>query len=434
MKRQLSNQNAWYPKISKGNTVVRGIFWAIAMGFLALGCSKPSIPTPTQSVVALEPTSSLTPTNTLTPSLLIINLPVIFFGQLSPSLTVTTTPTLTQTNSPPTPSTPSATPTPCTFPKGWVIYTIQVNDTLFDLARETNTTVAEIQNANCRNSNNTLILVGAQLYLPMLPPINTPLSSSPTATFTTGTPTTLTPSPTITNTPTSSPTSTPTHIPIVLAPGGGNDPGFTPCETSRGFPWIDTENDTFEIGQRQYFFACEFPESVVQANVTLSDGSVQNVPILASMPNPVLQQGTADVVVIWSALPTQPIGTYTMTLLDSGGNQNNVPFQFFIELPTEEYILAVPAVGSPGFTLDIYYVNFDLNTSLGIELFREQSFDGTNYTFTFQNGWDVTITNPLVGLPGKGWISHSLTTSPSDPLLAFLIHHQLSAYTIYWLK
>lgn len=434
MEHPLIKQYPCTPAISHNWALLKGMLWAVTFGILVSGCTRPGIPTPTQAVDVLQPTSPSIPTISSTPTPLILYLPLVFLDYGSPEPTLTPSPSPVSTLGPSTSLPPTITPTPCKPPNGWVMYTVRANDTLFDLALKTNTTIAEIQNANCRDAGNTLIVVGMPLYLPTLPPTNTPLPISPTAISTTSIPKTSTPNPTITDTPTSSPTATPTHIPIVLAPGGGNDPGFTPCEIQRGSPWIDTDNDTFEVGQRQYFFACEFPEAIVQANVTLSDGSIQNALILSSMPNPVLQQGTADAVIVWSALPAQPTGMYSMTLIDNAGNQNDTPFPFWIELPTQEYILAVPAAGSPGTTFDIYYVNFDLNVTLEIELYREQSFDGTNYTFTYQSGWDVTITNPLAGLAGKGWFTHPLTTSPSEPLLAYLIHHQLSAYTIYWLK
>jgi len=98
---------------------------------------------------------------------------------------------------------PSATPSPaCGPPAGWVIYTVQVNDTLFSLARRTNTTVEQIQHANCLND--TLIYAGQPLYLPFIPPSPpvATISSSPTST------TDQLPSPMATSTSTSTATAT----------------------------------------------------------------------------------------------------------------------------------------------------------------------------------------------------------------------------------
>jgi hypothetical protein len=63
----------------------------------------------------------------------------------------------------------------CTIPNqtvGWSHYekyTVQVNDTLSSLSRRTNTTLQQIQQANCRNLNDTLIYSGQSLYLPVIP-------------------------------------------------------------------------------------------------------------------------------------------------------------------------------------------------------------------------------------------------------------------------
>jgi LysM repeat protein len=61
-------------------------------------------------------------------------------------------------------------------------YTIQVNDTLSSLARRTNTTLEKIQQANCRNINDTIIYAGQTLYLPLLPPPITAIAAITTPT------------------------------------------------------------------------------------------------------------------------------------------------------------------------------------------------------------------------------------------------------------
>lgn len=87
----------------------------------------------------------------------------------------------TATSPPPQPTSPPATAvptsppaptkTPCGPPAGWVAYTVRVGDTLYSLAKRTNTTVPQIQRANCLNS--TVILSGQPLYLPFSPPTPT---------------------------------------------------------------------------------------------------------------------------------------------------------------------------------------------------------------------------------------------------------------------
>ena len=103
--------------------------------------------------------------------------------------------------------TPTRTPTPgCGLPPGWVVYYVVRGDTLYSLARRTNTTVDAIKAANCLSSN--ALYVGQALYLPTTPPTTTP-SPSPTATAgPTATPT-ATATPSATPTATATPTDTP---------------------------------------------------------------------------------------------------------------------------------------------------------------------------------------------------------------------------------
>ncbi len=75
-------------------------------------------------------------------------------------------------------------------PEGWALYTVQLGDTFNSLATRTNTSVFELQEANCLRQ----IQIGDSLYLPFIPPTptvtNTPTpggAAPPTATRT-GTP------------------------------------------------------------------------------------------------------------------------------------------------------------------------------------------------------------------------------------------------------
>lgn len=337
-----------------------------------------------------------------------------------PSATELYTPTSTDT---PIPSTD--TPTPCSPPTDWVAYTVQSGDTLYSLAQKTNTTVDEIQRANCM-AGATTIIVGQVLYLPILPPTNTPVPPTNTPLPPTNTDTPKPAEPT--------PTNTPDRPEIVLAPGGGNNPDFTPCEFEIGSPWIDVDEDHIEVGERRYFFACEFEDKIDSAFVTMSNGQIEPLDILSSMPNPILQQGNATALVAWSALPIHPFSQsgeqYSLTFTDSNGSDTTRTF--WIEQPTRAYILAVPPVKGPGSSFDIYYVNFGINTNLNIEMYQEVSFDGKQYTFAYISEWEVTVNNALPN--GNGWVMRPLQLNASSPILAYLVHYQLQAYSIFWLE
>jgi LysM repeat protein len=102
------------------------------------------------------------------------------------------------------------TPVPCGQPHGWGLYYVRPGDTLYHLGMIFNTTVTELQQANCLG-NSTYIYAGQRLYVP-IPPTPTPSE----------TPTQAPPTPRNTNTriptskpgPSDTPTRTPTSSPV----------------------------------------------------------------------------------------------------------------------------------------------------------------------------------------------------------------------------
>jgi hypothetical protein len=80
---------------------------------------------------------------------------------------------------PPATSTPP--PVACGAPRNWLVYSVQQGDTLFDIAQRVNSTVSQLKNANCLNSDN--IRTGQKLYVPYLPapkPSPTPILATQT--------------------------------------------------------------------------------------------------------------------------------------------------------------------------------------------------------------------------------------------------------------
>lgn len=325
------------------------------------------------------------------------------------------TETDTQPNSdiPPTStSVPEPTSTSCGPPSGWVSYTVQAGDTLFNLATLTTTTVAEIQSANCLN--NTTIIVGEEIFLSFIP--------IPTSTMTEeitciGTPCVDNDLP-----------------PVEISPGGGNNPDFNPCENTKGTPWIDTEDLFMELGQRKYFYACEFPSNIDSAKVILSNGQSQQINIFSTNPNPDLKMGNAQAVFVWSALPNQPIDVYSLTVSDDNDNQSSI--EFLVILPKKERILVVPPAGPRGSTFEVYYTNFGLNLTLSIDLHGENtpSVGGIHY-LDYLGSWEITINQPISGMSGQGWAKSTLVSSPSDSGGVYLISFDnRSVFDIFWLE
>jgi LysM repeat protein len=179
-----------------------------------------------------------------------------------PPLKPTREPTHTQpqdTDTPePTLTTARVTPVPCGHPHGWGIYYAQYGDTLYHIGMIFNTTITELQQANCLG-NSTYIYVGQQLYVPVPPtrtPTEIPTQAPPTPHKTntrtaTNIPifsiaTTHTPIPTRTPAPTETHSPVPTHTPTLtptptLIPT--NTYTFTPTSAPTSTP-TSTPTDT----------------------------------------------------------------------------------------------------------------------------------------------------------------------------------------------
>jgi LysM repeat protein len=152
----------------------------------------------------------------------------------------------------PTRTTAKVTPVTCGQPHGWGLYYVRSGDTLYHLGMIFNTTVTELQRANCLG-NSTYIYAGQQLYVP-IPPTPTPTkipTEAPTVPHKTNTRTatnipiftlsptkTFTPLPTRTYTNTHTPTPTPTSTFTFTPP-----PTATPTSTPTDAP-TPTPTDT----------------------------------------------------------------------------------------------------------------------------------------------------------------------------------------------
>jgi LysM repeat protein len=100
-------------------------------------------------------------------------------GLLAPLPTFQSTrPWLPPTATPIPPASPTV--TACQLPQGWVIYTVQVTDTLASLSLQMNMSPNELQAANCLITDT---LAGGQtLYIPYMPTPTATASSTPTRT------------------------------------------------------------------------------------------------------------------------------------------------------------------------------------------------------------------------------------------------------------
>lgn len=236
--------------------VIGGSSLALAEGYIGLpptpsqtaSPASPFLPTPTVSGPAVEPSATIIPTFTNTPVPPTTCPPpsgwvlvTIQAGDTLPSLAARyhTTPELLAAANclfstellpgygiyvPPT--SPTAPPAACGAPPGWIQYTVQPGDNLYQISLRYGITVAQLKQANCLTSDT--INAGQRLWVPNVPTMTPPVTpielefgtgtpeaptESPTETPTPTMPATDTTEPTATETPTPSPTSSPTSTP-----------------------------------------------------------------------------------------------------------------------------------------------------------------------------------------------------------------------------
>lgn len=325
------------------------------------------------------------------------------------------------------PSAPAPVPSApvCSAPPDWVAYVVRADDTLAALATRANTTVEMLRTANCLT--NDALVAGQTLYLP---------PSNPSQEATTTTPGgSASPDPAVSPLACSVFSCHNGDLPLlVLAPGGPNEASFWPCESPLDEPWLDTRQPLdMELGQRRYFFTCDFATPPISATMRLSNGSVEPVSLISGLPNPDLPIGNAQFAIEWVAMPTDPTGEYILTVADGAGVQAQLAFN--VKLPSQPYILPVPLTGARGSTFDIYYVNFGLHTTPTFLLFGEdQPSVGGKHTLSYRTQWQISIDQPLSGMSGRGWAKASLSSHPSDKPAAYSITLDgRGVYSLFWL-
>lgn len=403
----------------------------------------------------------------------------------SPRSLAPTAAVASDTPAPPTaPATPSGVPTAadppptaCPAPAGWAPYSIQPNDTLFELALRTGSTIEQIQAANCLGG--TTLLAGQSIILPAISPptatnTNTPLPtntpildrSSPTNPPPTATrrPNHTTPQPpTATRRPDDAPATatrepTPTNLPcsvfscangdlpdLSLPTGGPDDPSFIPCHAPRfdehgqPTPYIDTpDTAVVQLGQHFFLYLCDLTDADLGAALTatmqLADGTQQHVDLLPDVPNLDLSRGGAKYVVDWPALPTQPLGIYTLTV--EGASAPIPPKPFGVEAPSTQYILPVRLSGPPGTEFEIYYVNFSIGTQPTIEFYRQDTpTRAGEHIFAHIGRWQIPIAHSMSHDDTKGWAVATLKSAGGDPATTYALgFDNVRVFSYIWLR
>lgn len=276
---------------------------------------------------------------------------------------------------------------------------------------------------------------------------NPTVSSGPTVTFT-PTPT-MTRSPTPTPTESSSPTPSPTPCStlscgaaddfeptLVIAPGGPNDPTFVPCARAGADPSISDETEVgasrdLQLGQRAYYFACNFTDPSTLTAEMSGPGGVQVLDVFSDVPNPDLQMGAAQRVVPWSAVCNLQTGAYTLTLRDSTGDA--AALSFMLNETDRERIVSVPQTGPAGASFTVHYCGYGthINQVVEIDFYFEVSQDaeGRREFRRSTSTWTVTI-------DANGSASSTIRTQGGDPVRAYLIRDReavLKGFDLIWL-
>lgn len=232
----------------------------------------------------------------------------------SPTASIVSEPTIEQpaNDVPPAEADTAVIPEPstCGPPSGWTVYKVQQGNTLFSLARWTNTTVAQIQAANCLSDD--IIYTGQPLYLPSMP--------ISTATNTTQPPVTPS-STTVTVEPTTPVTSIPTDTPTIANPTAPppDDPKISVIPGTGPIP------TTYKFEIRNFD-----PGEVVEVIVWSIDESKSVATFAVTMDT------NGDFDTSWTSQPGNPIGSYFVYA--TGGNGDN---QDFGELAVEPSLATV---------------------------------------------------------------------------------------------
>jgi LysM repeat protein len=344
---------------------------------------------------------------------------------------------------------PLTTCTP-TLPEGWITYVVRGGDTLFSLAATRGTTVDEVKRVNCLVSD--ALRVGQNLYLPLLQqlPSGSPGCTTPDCIGRGVGEVVIVPVPGTTPLALCSPfvckTQSGVDDMVVLA-GAPNDPvNRKPCTPQQGGPWIDavghkSEIDparprVLELGERSYFFACEFPAGITTAVITMSNGTTQLITLADSVLHPDLDSDS-NPFVAWAAKPTHPIGSYELSIV---GVPDFPPFAFQVVKPTREHILAVPVAGSPGSNFEMYYVNFPIDSVAQIDLYEEDKPAVLTHTLSFRRNDLIRIDQPftqpeLSSLSNLGWALGTFQTAANYPLAAYgAAYDNRRIFTLFWLR
>ena len=325
----------------------------------------------------------------------------------------------------PTPTATRCLPSP---PPGWVSYTVRPGDTLFSLAVTRGTTMEEVMRVNCLPSDD--IWAGDLLYLPPLPfAYETPEAP-----------------------PSGLPPVGEQQVELPKWKLDSGSPGaadvFTACRTSAPTQWVDMlaplfprpsdseQPEKVQLGERRFFFACDFPAKPVSARMTTSDGQVMAATLLETLPNEDLSKGRAQAVVDWPVLPTHATIRYTLTITDSEGNTASS----FIDVlaPTKRHILTVPAAGTSQTYFWVYYVNFEPGTSPEFDYCQVARSLGALgeviYSPVACTKRSVRIDRQLAGGDGIGWAEERLYFQPASLPAPFVIAYgEGQSHTLFWL-
>lgn len=320
----------------------------------------------------------------------------------------------------PVPPTPATTPTgdTCPPPAGWLPYTVRSQDTLFSLSQLTGTAVDEIKSANCLLDD--FLAIGQILYLPVLPPPPAAVAALPAA------PAAPTPCPSLLNC---------TFDPNVNLVRRIEGPGAAyPCQFDLGGPYLDATNagEAF-IGERIYFFACDFSTPQTwSVRLEVADGREADLvrdPYLTQDIQDLLAEAAGvgvdppQLILAWDVTCDIPTGDFTLDITANNDPANSASLPSIVrirnqsaEATPEPEILVSPPITTPGSLFEIHYCLFPPDQPITASLYYDsgQTDADGEPIYYFASDQQIAINS-------QGYGISTIQSHPDDPIRNYLI-------------
>lgn len=365
--------------------------WLFLLFVLPISACRPNPPivavTPSATATRVLPTANPTMVSALTAEAT---------GQATPTETTAVAAT--------TPTT-----TPCAPPADWIPYRVRAGDTLYSLARLTDTEVADLISANCLESD--LLAIDQPLTLPKLPPAPPPAAQVGAQAVACTSLLSCTPDRQV------------GYLRDVLSP---NESPIC-AASSDAAPTVDATGGGFgTVGGRLYFFACHFADPQAWTVQLTGPDNGQVVLDRARGDNPLLpdalqarvDKGVAQFAFVWPVPCGAAQGVYTLTISANSDPTQTASTSFEVLDLEEPTVRVDPEVGRPGETFEVTYCTLPMqNQTVTFSIFY-----GFEETATTQQFYFGALVRGETDGEGNGYFP--IQSLPSDPVRDYLIRFE----------